>query len=28
LQMSDKPNKQLGTAKKDAPYSLTFELKK
>ena len=25
LQMSDKPNKQLGTAKSDAPYSLTFE---
>ena len=25
LQMSDKPNKQLGTAKKDAPYSLTSE---
>ena len=25
LQMSDKPNKQLGTEKKDAPYSLTFE---
>lgn len=25
LQMSDKPNKQLGTAKKDAPYSLTSD---
>ena len=28
LQMSDKPNKQLGTEKSDAPYSLTFELGK
>ena len=25
MQMSDKPNKQLGTAKKDVPYSLTSE---
>ena len=28
LQMSDQPNKQLGTEKSAAPYSLSFELKK